>query len=81
MPDQKLLISPFNTVFLITFALFLALLVISSVLLRNKSEKTRQTVLVSACVLTFIGFFFYKYFLSVDAEYNVITANMGGFNW
>lgn len=81
MPDQNLLITPFNTVFLITFALFLALLALSSVLLKNKSEKTRQTVLISACVLTFVGFFFYKYYLSVDTEYNVITANMGGFNW
>ena len=75
------IVHPFNTVFLIAFAAFLALLVFASLLLRGKSEKTKRTVLVSACLLTFIGFFFYKYYLSIDADYNIITASMGGFNW
>ena len=72
---------PFNTLFLLVFAAFLLLLVIASLLLKNKSERTKQMVLVAACVLTFIGFFFYKNALSRDADYNVITASMGGFNW
>ena len=69
---------PFNTLFLIVFAAFLALLVIASLLLRGKSDKAKTTVLVAACLVTFVGYFIYKYMLSLDADYNVITANMGG---
>ena len=79
-PD-RLIMKPFNAVFWTTFAAFLLLLILASLLLRKKSEKTRRAVLVGACVVTFIGFFFYKYYLSLDSDYNVITANMGGFNW
>ena len=75
------IMEPFNTLFFIVSGAFLLLLIAASLLLRGKSERAKQTVLVSACALTFIGFFFYKYFLSIDADYNVITANMGGFNW
>ena len=74
-------IRPFNTVFLLTFAAFLVLLAAASLLLRKKSEDTKKTVLVAACLVTLTGFFFYKYFLSQDADFNVITAPMGGFNW
>ena len=76
-----MIVRPFNTVFLIVFAAFLALLVIAYMLLRSKSEKARQMTLVSACIVTLVGFLFYKYFLSVDAEYHVLTEDMGGFNW
>ncbi|MBR4473343.1 MAG: YwaF family protein [Oscillospiraceae bacterium] len=75
------IIRPFNTIFNLVFAFFLLILILSSLLLRNKSEKTRQTVLVSACVLTLIGFLVYKYYLSIDEAFNVITASKGGFNW
>ncbi len=78
---ESWIIRPFNTVFLATFAAFLLLLIVASLLLRGKSEKVRSGVLVGACCVTLIGFFFYKYFLSIDADFNVITANMGGFNW
>ena len=72
---------PFNGVFFACFALFLLLLVLAGVCLRGKSERTKKTVLVTACVLTLLGFFVYKYFLSIDAEFNEATAAMGGFNW
>ena len=72
---------PLNALFLLVFGLFLLLLVFSSLLLRGKSEKTKSAVLVAACLLTLIGFVFYKAFLSRDSSYNEITANMGGFNW
>ncbi len=72
---------PFNTLFLIMFAAFLALLILASLLLRGKSEKAKRTVLVAACLVTLVGYFLYKYLLSLDADYNIITANMGGFNW
>ena len=75
------ILRPFNTLFLLVFGLFLLLLVLASLLLRGKSEKTKSAVLVTACLLTLIGFVFYKIYLSRDASYNEITANMGGFNW
>ena len=75
------IIRPLNTLFLLVFGLFLFLLVLASLLLRGKSEKTKSAVLVTACILTLIGFVFYKAFLSRDVSFNEITANMGGFNW
>ncbi len=72
---------PFNTLFCLCFGAFLLLLAVASLLLRGKSERTRKTVLVAACLVTLIGYFVYKYLLSLDADYNIITANMGGFNW
>lgn len=72
---------PFNPVFLCSFGFFIVLLVISSLILRNKSEKTRRIVLCTACVITVIGFFVYKFMLSLDADYRIINAAMGGFNW
>lgn len=72
---------PFNTVFCAVFAAFLMLLVIVSSLLRKKSDRVKETVLITACVLTLVGFAAYKIFLSRDAAYNAITADMGGFNW
>ena len=75
------LMSPFNSLFFAVFAAFLLLLTVASLLLRGQPEKARRTVLISACALTLVGFFVYKYALSLDAEYNLITAEMGGFNW
>ena len=72
---------PFNALFCLCFAAFLLLLVLASLLLRRSSERTRRAVLVAACLVTLAGYFVYKYLLSLDADYNVITANMGGFNW
>ena len=72
---------PFNGLFCLCFAAFLLLLVLASLLLRRSSERTRRAVLIAACLVTLVGYFVYKYLLSLDADYNVITANMGGFNW
>ena len=80
-PHSPWIMHPFNGVFFACFALFLLLLVLAGVCLRGKSERTKKTVLVTACVLTLLGFFVYKYFLSIDAEFNEATASMGGFNW
>ncbi|MCR5137777.1 MAG: YwaF family protein [Oscillospiraceae bacterium] len=72
---------PFNTLFNLTALFFLLLLTVTSLLLRGKSERTKVTVLVAACIATMIGFIVYKYRLSQDSDFNVITAGMGGFNW
>ncbi|MBO4325537.1 MAG: YwaF family protein [Lachnospiraceae bacterium] len=75
------IITPFNGVFFASFGFFIALLVVASLLLRGKSERTKVIVLISACAVTLVGFVFYKYFLSLDTAYSEITADMGGFNW
>ena len=72
---------PFNAVFWALCAGFLLALIIASLLLRGRSETAKCAVVVTACVLTTIGFFVYKYFLSIDAEFDAATAAMGGFNW
>ncbi len=75
------ILRPFNPLFFVLMALFVLILTVSSLVLRKKSEKTRVIALACACAVTFVGFFVYKYFLSIDPEYNVITAGRGGFNW
>ena len=75
------IIEPFNGVFFAMFAIFIAILVIASLIMRNKSESAKTAVIVAACVVTLIGFFFYKYFLSIDPDYDLATQAMGGFNW
>ncbi len=74
-------VRPFNAVFLLCAAFFLGLLAAASLLLRRKSLRVRQEVLIGACLLTVAGFFVYKYFNSIDAEYHIIQQKMGGFSW
>ncbi len=81
MQSDFWIMRPFSGLFCLCFALFLLLLVLASVLLRKKNVKTRETVLITACVITLIGFIVYKKFLSRDHDFSIITANMGGFNW
>ena len=75
------IIRPFNSLFFAVFAGFILLLAVVSLLVRKKSNHVKQGIIVAACVLTLIVFFVYKLFLSLDGDYDVITANMGGFNW
>ena len=81
MQNDFWIMRPFNTLFIVVFAAFLALLILASVLLRGKSDGTKRAVLVTACLVTFVSFFVYKYYISIDTDYDLITANMGGFNW
>ncbi|MBR6114405.1 MAG: YwaF family protein [Oscillospiraceae bacterium] len=79
--DSFWIMRPFSPLFYTVFAVFILILTASSLLLRKSSETKRRAVLVGACLVTLVGFFIYKYFLSLDGAYNEITANMGGFNW
>ena len=81
MNDPAFIFQPFNTLFFVVTLVFLLLLLVASLLLKKKPMKTRKTVLVIACLLTLLGFFVYKYALWKDQEYNILTADMGGFNW
>ena len=81
MQTEFWVIRPFNAVFCGVFAAFLILLTAASLLLRGKSDRTKRTVITAACAVTLLGFCVYKYFLSVDGEFDRLTADMGGFNW
>ena len=67
------IVRPFNAVFNLLLMFFVLLLVLASLLLRRKQEKTKQIVLISVCAVTLIGYFLYKYALSLDKDYDVIT--------
>ena len=81
--SNNLIMRPFNPLFCAVFAGFIIILIIASLALKKTSDKTKRIVLASVCLITFIGFFVYKYYLGIDAEYNVIRSEMGmgGFNW
>ena len=76
-----MIMRPFTPLFFALTALFLALLIIASLLLRRKSERVKALILSCACGVTLLGFIAYKYFISIDRDYALITAGMGGFNW
>jgi len=81
MPEkEKLILKPFNKIFFALLFFFASLLIVSSILLARTSIKTRETVLLVVSVITFLEFFVYKYFLSIDKEYSEIYADTGGFN-
>ena len=72
---------PFNALHIGCFAFFFLLLAAASAILRKKDERVRKYVLVVACLVTLVGFFVYKGFLSVDREYDAVTQATGGFSW
>ena len=71
----------FGPLFFALLAFFILLLVVASLLVKGKSERTKVLVICITCWVTLIGFFFYKYALSLDEEFALLTADMGGFNW
>ena len=81
MRPDFLTMAPFNALFCITFAAFIVLLIVVSLIMRKRSDKAKRALIAITAILTFIGFFVYKYFISIDKEYDAITQNMGGFNW
>ena len=70
-----------SPLFFVLLALSLIVLAAASVLLRGKDERAKARILSAVCWATLLGFFVYKYFLSIDPEFNEATASMGGFNW
>lgn len=83
--SDKLIISVFNPVYCITALFFIALLVISSILLRSASEKTRRIVLTVTMAAVFILYNVYKFLLSKDTAYAEILylagKGSGEFTW
>ena len=78
---DTLIMAPFNITFFILTALFFGLLIAVSIWIKDKSDRLKRNVISVAAIITFIGFFVYKYQLSIDVEYNEIMAFNGGFNW
>ena len=78
-----LILDPCNAVWFAVFAAFILILILASIYLSKKPIEVRKKVLVTVCILTFLGFFVYKYFLSIDPEFDEISKGMGmgGFNW
>ena len=81
MLKEKLIISPFNPVFFLVTGFFMLLLSVISFLVKGKSEKVKKTVFVMICLFTCVCFFLYKYALSLDPEFDRLTAYIGGYNW
>ena len=81
MNEEFWIMTPLNPLFYVISLCFLLLLTAASLAVRRKSDRTRRLVLVIASVVTLIGFFAYKYALSVDRDYDRIMAAMNGFNW
>ena len=66
-----------NKLFFCLLSLFLCILAVLSVALRKESEMARSIVLSVMCAVTTVGFFVYKYFLSIDDEYSLIRQDSG----
>ena len=81
MYADYLVMRPFNAVFCVVFAAFLLLLIVASCILRRQDVRIRTKVLLIFSAFALIGFFAYKGSLSVDREYDILMAGMGGFNW
>ena len=76
---EKCIIEPFNGVFFAMFGIFVALLVVSSVLLRKASRKTKRWVLTVTFLFTFVVYWAYKIALSMDTSYEVVLER--DFSW
>lgn len=74
---DRWIMRPCNALFFAVFAAAILILVLASLALHKKSEATRKRVLIIASIVTMVGFFVYKVFLSFDAEYDKLAT----FNW
>jgi len=74
------MIEPFNGLFFALLGFIAAFLVLSYFSFRKASERKKKTFIVSIAALTFIGFWIYKGFLSVDTEFMAIDG-IDHFNW
>ena len=80
---DKWIMRPFNALFFALLTFFVAVLIAASVALRGAGDMTKRIILACVCLFTTLTFFIYKYYLSIDKEYDIIRdeMGMGGFNW
>ncbi|MBP5303918.1 MAG: YwaF family protein [Clostridia bacterium] len=75
-----MIIKPFNACHLGLLAFVVVAIAVISLLLKNKSEKTKKIVLISLCAFNVIVFFVYKVALSLDQEF-LTAKQIDAFNW
>lgn len=59
-------IKPFNYVYFLCIAFIIAIIVVTTILCKNKSEKTKKIVLLSICIFNALLFLVYKIALSFN---------------
>lgn len=76
-------ITAFNVVFNCLLGYSAAVVIIVALLFRYKSEKAKRAFVAVFYFIAFLYFFYYKYMLSLDAEYSAIQYEIGngGFSW
>lgn len=81
--ENILILRPLNGVFFLAFGIFALIFLALSLGLRKARESVRRWTLAILMMVTLVGFFVYKYCLSIDADYSVIMteAGKGGFSW
>ena len=80
---DKWILKPGNALFFLLLALFVLFLILLSSIVRREGDMTARVILSVLCAMTTVGFFVYKYRLSIDKEYSDLKASkgMGEFNW
>ena len=81
--EGRFLIDHFNGTFFACLALTLLFLAVFWLIFRKRTDMTKRTAVAVLYLLTFAFFFLYKYWISVDEAYSVITeeAGNGAFSW
>ncbi|MBO4235524.1 MAG: YwaF family protein [Firmicutes bacterium] len=72
---------PFSPMFIALFILGILLLWVLTKVMKNATDGAKRAVYIIICLLTVAGFFAYKYYLSMDTEFNIVASKFGGFNW
>lgn len=75
-----MIVSPLNRTFLLLMLALLTAVWLLWFALRRASERVRAAVLLAICACNIAGFFVYKSFLSVDAEF-LRLSGLERFNW
>jgi len=78
-----LIIDAFNPTFFLLFAVFAAFTAALWAILRNRSEKAKRLTVVLIYLAALAFYWLYKYWISIDEAYSVITAESGegAFTW
>lgn len=74
---EKLVIKPYNSVFLIILIACIIILILGSIYLNRKSKKTREIVLSIFCLVLLVIYFIYKYEVSQDTAYAQLCLEAG----
>lgn len=70
-------IRPFNAAYWLTFAPYLIFWTVMYFVLMKKDVEKRASFIAWSMIVTLIGFAVYKYYISIDAEYEIIRTEAG----